>query len=198
MKTRAEEKTTVVDAGGEAAPDETVRVERRDSRRSRRLWLTVHLDGRVVLTVPPGTGERAVDRFLAEQAAWLAQKCAYVRRFKDDVFLPAGRRNYLRRKEEARVLVRGFLAEHAPRYGFSWGKVFVKDLRRNWGSCSELGNLNFNYKIALLPRRLAEYVVVHELCHLAAFDHTPRFWELVALTCPDHQALRKELRKYHA
>jgi predicted metal-dependent hydrolase len=76
--------------------------------------------------------------------------------------------------------------------------VFIKNTKRNWGSCSEKGNLNFNYKLALLPRELAAYVVVHELCHLAVFDHSQTFWDLVSREMPDHKALRKAMRKYHA
>ncbi|HTK59696.1 MAG TPA: M48 family metallopeptidase, partial [Candidatus Baltobacteraceae bacterium] len=55
----------------------------------------------------------------------------------------------------------------------------------------------FNYRLTLLPPRLAEYVVVHELCHLLEFNHSPRFWALVALTVPEHRALRKILHHEH-
>jgi len=50
-------------------------------------------------------------------------------------------------------------------------------------------------RLALLPPRLADYVVVHELCHLHEFIHSPRFWSLVARAMPDHRELRSELRR---
>ena len=49
-------------------------------------------------------------------------------------------------------------------------------------------------KIALLPAHLSDYIIVHELCHLAEMNHSPRFWALVAKTIPNHREIRKELR----
>ncbi len=79
-------------------------------------------------------------------------------------------------------------------YGFSFKKVSVRAQKTRWGSCSKAGNLNFNYKIALLPSVIADYIIVHEICHLGAFDHSKKFWDLVALTVPGHKAIRKSLK----
>lgn len=76
------------------------------------------------------------------------------------------------------------------------GKIFIKNSRTRWGSCSSKGNLNFNYRLSLLPAHLAHYVIVHELCHLREFNHSQRFWDLVALTVPEYKACREELKKY--
>ncbi len=101
---------------------------------------------------------------------------------------------YTTHKEAARVLVHAKLAQFAPRYGVIYNKVFIKNSRTRWGSCSEKGNLNFNYRIALLPEALADYVVVHELCHLIHFNHSPAFWAEVARTVPNWRVLRRQLR----
>lgn len=178
-------------------PPDMPEIIRRHSRRARRLWLTVRLDGQVLLTVPAGIAESAVDRFLTESQHWIERQIARIGRYKDHVVLPRSRRDYLTHRETARQLVHATLDRLAARYGRRWRRVAIKDLRRNWGSCSVLGNLNFNYKLVLLPPRLAEYVVFHEVCHLEAFDHSQRFWDLVAREFPDHRALRSEMRKYH-
>lgn len=170
----------------------------RRSDRATRLWVEVKRDGSVVVTAPRFAPFAAIERFVRDKAEWIARAVAAVAKRKDDVYLPRGRRAYLANRERARDLVHGLLRLHTPRYGGRYGKVFIKDLRRNWGSCSELGNLNFNYKLVFLPARLAEYVVVHELCHLERFDHSPAFWGLVERAIPDAKACRKELRKYHA
>ncbi len=78
-------------------------------------------------------------------------------------------------------------------YQLSYNKVRVKNTKTMWGSCSEKANLNFNYKVALLPIELADYIIVHELCHLKEFNHSQRFWDLVAKTIPNYDALRKKL-----
>lgn len=103
---------------------------------------------------------------------------------------------YTKYKEAARALVHSRLAYFAPFYGVSYKKVFIKNSRSRWGSCSERGNLNFNYRIAFLPPALADYVVVHELCHLVHFNHSADFWREVERTVPNWRALRRQLRTY--
>ena len=55
--------------------------------------------------------------------------------------------------------------------------------------------MSFNFKIGKIPEKYAEYIVVHELCHLGEFNHSEKFWKLVEKTIPDYKNIRKELRK---
>lgn len=72
----------------------------------------------------------------------------------------------------------------------------VRDQRTRWGSCSSLGNLNFNYRILFLPQHLQDYLIVHELCHLAEMNHSHRFWARVAEMVPEYRVYRRELRAF--
>ncbi len=105
------------------------------------------------------------------------------------------RRQYVALREEARALVHARLAHFAPMYGVELRKVFIKNHKSRWGSCSTKGNLNFNYKIVLLPPDVADYIIVHELCHLREFNHSARFWTLVAEVVPNHLVVRRRLRE---
>jgi hypothetical protein len=100
---------------------------------------------------------------------------------------------YLANKEKARALVTERLRYFNQFYDFSWKRVSIKDTKRRWGSCSKKGNLNFCYKVALLPPEVADYIVVHELCHLGQFNHSRDFWGLVAKTIPEYKQLRLRL-----
>lgn len=104
------------------------------------------------------------------------------------------KRAFLLHKESARALVHQKLLHFNAFYGFEFNRVAIRNQRSRWGSCSKQGNLNFNYKIVLLPEHLADYIIVHELCHLQEMNHSPKFWELVAQTIPDYTARRKQLR----
>lgn len=103
-------------------------------------------------------------------------------------------RHYLRHKEAARALVHARLAHYNRHYNYRVARVFIKNSKSRWGSCSSRGNLNFNYKLLFLPPEVLDYVVVHELCHLAHFNHGPEFWAKVAETVPHHKELRRLLR----
>lgn len=83
-----------------------------------------------------------------------------------------------------------------PGYAFTYHRVSIRNQRTRWGSCSRKGNLNFSYKLALLPPQLADYLIVHELCHLGQFNHSPAFWALVELAIPDYRTRRDELKNW--
>jgi predicted metal-dependent hydrolase len=80
------------------------------------------------------------------------------------------------------------------KYGLKYNTITIKDHKTKWGSCSKKGNLNFNYRIVFLPRRLAEYIVVHELCHLKELSHSRQYWRLVEKTLPNYKDLIRELK----
>ncbi len=97
-------------------------------------------------------------------------------------------------REQARELVLGRLAYFNRLYDFKWNRVAIKNTKRRWGSCSKKGNLNFCYKVALLPQELADYVIVHELCHLGQFNHSKDFWKLVEKSIPNYGVIRTSLK----
>lgn len=107
-----------------------------------------------------------------------------------------GRRAYLAHKEDARVFIAERINHWNRFYGHQVNRIAIKDMKRIWGSCSRKGNLNFSYALLFLPRELADYVVVHELCHLKEHNHGPKFWALVAKTLPNCEHHRRELRTY--
>ena len=105
------------------------------------------------------------------------------------------RRQYLKVREHARALVHQRIRHFNTVYGFKVGRIFIKNHKSRWGSCSEKGNLNFNYKLVFLPADIVDYIIVHELCHLSEFNHSERFWNTVGRTIPDHKRRRKHLRQ---
>jgi predicted metal-dependent hydrolase len=99
-------------------------------------------------------------------------------------------------RKQAPVVFAERLGMYNARYGYRYGRVSIKEQKSRWGSCSRLGNLNFNWRLLLAPLSVLDYVVVHELCHLKEMNHSARFWQLVASTCPDYMAQRRWLRQH--
>lgn len=63
--------------------------------------------------------------------------------------------------------------------------VRVRDYKRRWGSCDHKGELSFNWRIVQAPSAVIDYVVIHELAHCHEFNHSKRFWNIVATHMPD-------------
>ncbi|KND50216.1 MAG: putative metal-dependent hydrolase [Parcubacteria bacterium C7867-003] len=108
---------------------------------------------------------------------------------------PIGNKKYLEQKEDARKLVLERLEFWNRHYKFKYGRVSIRNQRSRWGSCSSKGNLNFNFRIVTLPPHLADYIIVHELCHLGQMNHSQKFWDLVGETLSNYEELMRELRK---
>ena len=74
-------------------------------------------------------------------------------------------------------------------------RVLIRNQRRRWGSCASDGTLRFSWRGMMLEPALIDYIVVHELAHLAVKNHSPDFWTLVTGALPDAQQRRTRLRE---
>lgn len=103
--------------------------------------------------------------------------------------------HYKAHKELAREIITARIEHWNGFYNLEYKRVAIRNQRRCWGSCSEKGNLNFNYKIIFIPEILMDYVIVHELCHLIHLNHSPAFWAEVARAMPEYKEARAHLRR---
>ena len=171
-------------------------VSLRRSSQSRAIRVLVNQEGRVTVTAPLRTSRTLLLRILTAQTVWILKK-------RDQFLTPSFRtpklagsdQEFKEYKKKALELVETKLQYWNQHYGFRYNQVNVRNQSTRWGSCSAKGNLNFHYRIIFLPEHLADYLIVHELCHLKAFDHSVHFWTLVEKTIPDFRACRKALKK---
>jgi predicted metal-dependent hydrolase len=102
-------------------------------------------------------------------------------------------------RDEALRQLTAIAAERAPLLGVAAPPVRLSNARTRWGSCSispaGVARIRLNWRLALVPRRLADYVVVHELAHLHEMNHSARFWQWVERGYPEHRAAERELRE---
>lgn len=73
-------------------------------------------------------------------------------------------------------------------------KITIKDQKTRWGSCSSLGNINYNWRIVMAPSAIIDYLVIHELSHLIEPNHSQKFWKVVQRHCPNFKQDRKWLK----
>ena len=164
------------------------------SARAKHIRLAIYKDGSFVVTAPKRADKERVQSFIYDKSAWILQK---INHFKARPHIGLGTGNakeFIIHKERALRLVESRLTYFNAAYGYIWKNITIRNQSTRWGSCSKQGNLNFNYKIVLLPPELADYIVVHELCHIGQLNHSSKFWDLFEQTIPDYKVLRKALK----
>jgi predicted metal-dependent hydrolase len=157
--------------------------------------LAIYCDGNFVVTVPQNLSENIIEKFIIKKSQWIIDKLEYFKSFSGKILRTGTQKDYEHYKEVAFQLARKRIDYFNQIYSFKFNKINIKNQKTRWGSCSRKGNLNFNYKIALLPKELSDYIIVHELCHLKEFSHSQKFWNLVAKVLPNYLNIREDLRK---
>ncbi|MFH1712708.1 MAG: M48 family metallopeptidase [Candidatus Jacksonbacteria bacterium] len=186
--------TSLIHRCGIKLRDRKVSYTLKTSRRAKRIRLAVYCDGRIVVTKPCRIGHNMAEKFILQKAKWILSKLEYFKQFDAKVF-KNNRKEYLRHKDKALKFIKKRIKYFNQNYNFKFNKINIKNQKTRWGSCSKKGNLNFSYKILFLPEHIADYIIVHELCHLKEFNHSYKFWNLVAKTVPQYLGIRKELRR---
>lgn len=176
--------------------DTHIAYEVRASSRARRLRLCMYRDGGIVITLPVRMRHEAAELFVRKKAQWILTKMAFFKTMVVDAPVVHTKQDYAKQKHAALSFARDRVAFFNQLYRFSYQSISIKNQKTLWGSCSRKGVLSFNYRIMLLPPHVADYIIVHELCHVAQFNHSHRFWEQVERSIPDYKTCRAELKKH--
>lgn len=99
-------------------------------------------------------------------------------------------------RKDARGLLVKRLDELCERHGFTYNRVFVKNQKARWGSCSGKNNINLNVNLVRLPDKLIDYLILHELVHTRVKNHGPQFWEILNQHVEEARRLDRELNEY--
>lgn len=99
-------------------------------------------------------------------------------------------------KQRARRDVQEIAADYGMRFGLVARSIRVDDFANGWGSCGPEGNVLINWHLIFAPRKVLEYVVVHELAHLRVRTHGPEFWALLRQLAPNFDQSRTWLDRH--
>ena len=160
----------------------------RSSRKT--LAVQIRADGTVIARAPLRMPKERILGFLSEKASWICTQQGRMQerekmRQQACIHLDAAQEKELR--ERAKAVLAQRTAYFARQIGVTYGRITVRDQKTRWGSCSQTGNLNFNFRRILAPSEVLDYVVVHELCHRRQMNHSAQFWQEVAQVLPDYR-----------
>lgn len=173
----------------------TIPYEVRVSERAQRLRIAIYAEGRVVVTQPHSIDDIATEKYVVSKKAWIYKKLEERQgRSANELKNQDKTSDLAKYKVDAYILARTKVRQWNKLLRFTYSDIVIKDLKSRWGSCSQNGELAFNYRILFLSDELQDYVAVHELCHLQVPNHTGKFWQLVERALPNYQELAKIIR----
>ena len=148
--------------------------------------IQVKQEGKVVVRSPYFVSKKQIEQFLEEKRAWIH---AQQERFKS---VQENRREItgdmrLGGIRAAKKMIPERVRFYADIMGVTYGRISIREQKTRWGSCSSKGNLNFNWKLVLMPEGALDYVVVHELAHRKEMNHSKAFWKIVEEVLPDYR-----------
>ena len=164
--------------------------------RSNRKTLTIQVkpDGSVIVRAPVRLAKYRIAKFVKDHETWILAQQEKLEKYRENMHVITDEE----RQEgisQAKKIFPERTAYFAERMGVTYNRITIREQKTRWGSCSSAGNLNFNWKLVLMPSELLDYVVVHEMCHILEASHNKIFWGYVAQYFPDWKNVRARLNE---
>jgi len=170
----------------------TVLLER--SRRAKRISLSIRPLKGVRVAVPIGVSFEKAQLFAQSKADWIHKHRGKMEQMELRAKALSNARPIDR--AVARKILVDRLDYLAGKYGFTYNRVFIRNQKTRWGSCSTKNNINLNVNLVRLPDELIDYTILHELVHTRVKNHSRRFWDQMDLLLGDAKKVDKKLRAY--
>lgn len=166
------------------------------SRRAKYLNLSVKPYKGVRIAVPASITFESAAAFAQSKADWIKERLQSMAQMEQQAtvlrqFVPFD-------PKTARRQLIDRLQTLATRHGFEYRRVFIRNQKTRWGSCSHQNNINLNVNLVLLPSDLSDYIILHELVHTRVKNHSPAFWRELAKYIENPKALDHKLDRYRA
>ena len=158
------------------------------SKRAKHLSISISNCARIRVAVPMFITFNQAEKFTYSKVSWLRKNLSKMKTNKIKLDKP--------NKEIARKILTKRLNDLCDKYNFSYNRLFIRNQKTRWGSCSGQNNINLNAKLILLPNELIDYVLLHELVHTRIKNHSKEFWDSLDNLILDSKKKHKELNNY--
>ena len=165
------------------------------SKRARHLSVSVKPFAGVRVAIPDGVSFNKAERFVHGRAAWINKHLNRIKQFEREY------ETILRNSPDidiakARIKLCRRLKYLAEKHGFTYNKVFIRNQRTRWGSCSSKNNISLNMKLVRIPDELVDYVILHELAHTRFKNHSKEFWAELDRLVGNGKGMDVQLKEY--
>ena len=156
------------------------------------LALEITKDLRVVVRMPRTFSMKRAERFVAEHTDWIERHYQRQQMRVEKYALDDEQLKELRRR--AKEIIPKRVAYYAALTGLKPTAVRITSAKTRFGSCSGKNSLNFSIFLMLYSEGAIDYVVLHELCHIAHKNHSKQFYDLIGRYMPEYRTYMAELK----
>lgn len=167
----------------------------RRSKRAKRLNISVKPFAGVQVSVPERLPFSKAEEFVLSRTQWIRKHQARMKQIEQDYETFSDIAAGIDRAKAKEKLI-GRLDELAVKHGFTYNRVFIRNQKTKWGSCSRQNNIGLNVKLVVLPDELIDYVILHELAHTKVRNHSRHFWAYLDGIVENVKALDSRLKGY--
>jgi len=164
------------------------------SQRAKQINLTIKTLNVIRVAVPVGVSFVDAELFARSKREWLKKHLSRIQVLALEIER-AVKTTPVDRKI-AREILADRLNEISKRLNLPYNKLFVKNQKTRWGSCSMQNNINLNMNLVRVPPELMDYAIIHELVHTKVKNHSQRFWHVLEYYLPNARELDQELDRY--
>jgi predicted metal-dependent hydrolase len=145
------------------------------SKRAKRISILIRPFKPVRVAFSQRTSLRKARKYLNKNLSWAKESLEYVRKIEREHKTTLNNKPKLP-KTKAKMILKNRVQELANVHCFKYNKVFIRNQKTRWGSCSNLNNINLNINLVTLTEELMDYVILHELVHTEIKNHSKKFW----------------------
>lgn len=173
------------------------------------ITITIKSNGEVFVNAPKRTSERDVLNFIKQKQDWIDRNIDKIKLYKSlynkfdfDKYVYKNLQKFevSNNKEFYNKTfieyITPFVKSISSKIGLNSSKIIKTNSKRMWGSMNNKKEMHLNWKLIILPEKLIEYVIVHELCHIKQLNHSKYFWQEVSKYLSDYKTRKKELKEY--
>lgn len=158
------------------------------------LAVTITPEGSLLIKAPERMTEKEIKRFLEQRRFWIYKQTKHMLAASADRIYRS-EEEIKRLREQARIVLTEKTEYYKSIIGVEYRRLRIGDQKTRWGSCSSKATISYNWRLVLMPEKIMDYVVVHELCHLLEMNHSKVFWNHVSDVIPDYKVRRKWLKE---
>ena len=164
------------------------------SKKAKRLNISVKPSTGVRVAVPDGLSFQKAEEFVYTKKTWIQKHLVRMKQYEETNRINSIAPDDIDRAK-AKPRLKRRLKYLAEKHGFTYNRVFIRNQKTRWGSCSNKNNIGLNVRTVQLPEELMDYVILHELAHTKIKNHSDDFWSMMNKLVGDGKGKAAKLRE---